>query len=62
VGRGARMGQERQVGPWWGKPEGTYEKRHKGDDKIEMDTKKYKALAWTGLICARIRTSGVSCK
>jgi hypothetical protein len=23
-----------------GKPEGTFEKRRKGDDKIEMDTKK----------------------
>ena len=45
-----------------GKPEGTSRRRRRRDDNIEMDIKKKNALAWTSLISARIRTSGVSCK
>ena len=39
-GRGTRMGQKRQSGTWWGNLKGLSRRRLKGDDIIEMDTKK----------------------
>jgi len=40
VGRVARMGQKSQCGPWWGNLKGRLRRRRRGDDNIEMDTKK----------------------
>lgn len=62
MGRGAHIRQKRQGGPSWGNLKGLSRRIRRGGNNVEMDSKKQKALAWTGLICARIRTSRVSCK
>ena len=34
------MGQKRQSGPWWGNVKGLSRRRRRGDDDIQMNTKK----------------------
>ena len=62
AGRVTRMGRgDVYTGFWWGKPDGKSpfgRPRHRWEDNMKMDLRKWNLGAWTGLIWLRIGKGG----